>query len=297
MTNLNSIMNKMDKSQNQLASGKTINKPSDNPTGAARSMQLNTDLVETEQYTINVDYSISWTETAESAFSNSTDIMQRARELAVQGANMGVYTQDSLDAIADEIEQLRQQMIVLGNASNGGRYVFGGAATINPPFEDKYPPVDVYLSIPPTAAEVTQYIGYNGDNSKIYVQVGAGVNIDINVPGGEPFASNIAALTNLRNALRNGDADKIDKSLTDMDKAMEANLTVRSDLGARSNRLELVKSRLEELGLNYNKLLSNNEDTDMAEVIMNLKMQENVQKSALSVGAKIITPSLVDFLR
>lgn len=408
MTNLNSILNRMDKVQNQLASGRTINKPSDNPTGTARSMQLNTNLVETSQYIINTDYSISWCETAESAFSNVTEVMQRARELAVQGAN-GVLAQDSRDAIANEIEQLRQQIIDLGNASNGGRYVFGGYQTVDPPFKDlteqeqldlsmgniilTIPPSDnnqiskslkasdptningntpitinavtivlpdvsgdtnetaldkiaqaittemgannqnfkaymdkvgdqvrirfvsdkpftvtdgaganfvaetSYSSGSPYKKEITDIIGYNGDNSKIYVEIGAGVKIDINVPGGEPFASNIAALTNLRNALRAGDQTRIGHSLIELDRAIDITLTNRSDLGARTNRLELVKSRLEDLDLNFNKLLSNNEDTDVAGTIMDLKMLESVQRSALAVGSKVIVPTLVDFLR
>lgn len=390
----------MDKSQQQLASGRTINKPSDNPTGTARSMQLRTNLVETNQYITNTDYAISWVESAESALSNVTDVMQRARELAIQGAN-GVLAQNSRDAIGKELEQLRQQLLLeLANASNGGRFIFGGAKTVNPPFSEKNPDENMVVSVPPsdnnqisnslnandvtnisggnieitlasgsvitvnipnvtgmtneealkkaaesiTAAgngltaycdkvgdqvrlritseqpftivdttsnlvqetsasgpykkEISDIIGYNGDNTKLYVQVGAGgVNLDINVPGGEPFSSNIAAVINLRNAMLSGDAAQIQSAIGYIDKAIEVTLTERSDLGARANRLELIRSRLEELDLNFNKLLSNNEDTDIAGVITDLKMQESVQRAALATGAKIIVPTLVDFIR
>lgn len=419
MSNLNRIMNKMDKAQEKLASGKSINMPSDNPTGTARSMQLRTNLVETDQYKINTDYATSWAESAESALSNTTDIMQRVRELAVQGTN-GVLAQDSRDAIGSEVEQIRKQLLLeLGNASNGGRFIFAGAKTTEAPFQEMTPDKLITLSIPPSnnntvgkpikpseidlasgggtksftiavgdyskeitinltgtetnaqvlsaikdginaqptldstppgttipnpligkieianyqdkiagqnytgikinspvpfeikdtagnlienagagRKEIRDIIGYNGDDSKLYVQVGTGnINMDINVPGGEPFVSNIAATINLRNALMAGDQTKIGQSLGIIDKAMEVTLTQRADLGARTNRLDLIKNRLEELDLNFNKLLSNNEDTDIAEVITDLKMQESVQRAALSVGARIIQPSLVDFLR
>lgn len=402
MTNLNGIMQRMDSMQNQLATGKNINKPSDNPTGTARSMKLNTSLVETAQYTINTDYAVSWAESAETAFSQVTEIIQRAKELNVQGAT-GIYQPENLNAIANEIEQLRQQLIDLGNASNGGRYVFGGAKTTEPPFQNMNPPENVILPVPQLAGDgyyytdtgtdfspgsysfnvtvggvdypvaVTVNAGdnnatvlgnissaidglavtggqmdcqivagpygtsrleinyaptpatnpvlgfqfkdvtgdlaaksgiintYNGDNSSIEVQVGIGVEVSINVPGGEPFLTNIAVLTNLRNALRaHGDpnqSERISNSLTECNKALETTLTARSDLGARTNRLNLVRSRLEDLNLNFNQLLSRNEDIDIAEVIMNLKMQESVQRSALSVGGRIIPPTLVEFLR
>lgn len=398
LTGLNKTMNKMDTLQNYLATGKNINKPSDNPIGTARSMKLNTNLTETSQYSSNVDYAISWASCAESAFSNVTEVMQRVRELTLQGMN-GVYAQDSKDAIANELDQLRQQMIDLGNTSNAGRFVFGGQDTMAAPFKDMSPSNNVYVSVPPVQGEgyvfkdvgtdfavtaattktmdisvggnamgsvsvtvnpgddnatvlgniataingagygltasvqsgttagtsylkitsisgesfsITDNTGsssndlakvsgaqstYSGDNSKIYVEIGPGVTIDINVPGGEPFLSNIAAITNIRNALRNSDTNAMQTALKDVDKAVSTTLTARTDLGARSNRLDLVSSRLEDLDLNFNDLLSKNEDIDEAKTITDLKMQESLQKSSLALGATIIQPTLIDFMR
>jgi flagellar hook-associated protein 3 FlgL len=74
-------------------------------------------------------------------------------------------------------------------------------------------------------------------------------------------------------------------------------LEQRADVGARSNRLDLTKNRLSDQYTNFSELMSNNEDADMAEVIMNLKNEENVYKASLEAGARIIQPSLMDFLR
>ena len=71
----------------------------------------------------------------------------------------------------------------------------------------------------------------------------------------------------------------------------------RAVVGARVNRLELQENRLESTRIDYTELLSKNQDADMAEVIMDLKMQENVYRASLAAGARIIMPSLVDFLR
>ena len=78
---------------------------------------------------------------------------------------------------------------------------------------------------------------------------------------------------------------------------MDNILRVRFGIGARMNRLELTANRLDDDYVNFTKLMSKNEDVDMAEAIMNLQNEENVYRASLSAGAKVIQPSLVDFLR
>ena len=72
---------------------------------------------------------------------------------------------------------------------------------------------------------------------------------------------------------------------------------IRAEIGVKSNRIELTTNRILDDTLNLKGLLSKNEDADMAEVIMNIKMEENVYQASLSTGARIIQPSLIDFLR
>lgn len=97
--------------------------------------------------------------------------------------------------------------------------------------------------------------------------------------------------------LNTGDSTNISNVLGKVDKHLQQLLAVRADIGARGSRLELIDSRIAENSVTFTRLLSNSQDADMAEVIMYLKNAENVYKSALSVGGKIIQPSLLDFLR
>ena len=85
--------------------------------------------------------------------------------------------------------------------------------------------------------------------------------------------------------------------LTQLDDQMNNVLKIQSDLGARMNRAQLSSSRLDDMETSTTQLLSNDEDADIAQVITNLQSQENVHRAALSVGARIIQPSLVDFLK
>ena len=97
--------------------------------------------------------------------------------------------------------------------------------------------------------------------------------------------------------LASGDSTKIGDAIKRLDSHLDNINAVRAEIGVKSNRLELTSNRIDDDTLNLQTLLSENEDADMAEVIMNLKMEENVYKASLSGGAKIIQPSLLDFLR
>ena len=107
----------------------------------------------------------------------------------------------------------------------------------------------------------------------------------------------IGMLKQLVADLTSGNQTGISGFLNRLDAHLDNINAVRSEIGVKTNRLELTSNRIDDDTLNLTSLLSKNEDADMAEVIMNLKMEENVYKSSLSGGARIIQLSLLDFLR
>lgn len=280
LNSLNTNYKAMNTIQEQLATGKRINRPSDDPVGLISSLRIRTSLTENEKYQGNVEDARSWLDTTDTALGQAGDIMQRARELTIYGAN-DTLSAAARDALAKEVHQLREQLIQVSNTSHDGRYVFGGYKTTNPPF---------------TAAGV-----YTGDNGVINYEIGINITMPVNTTGDAAFinvqdafqllnnveaditAGNTLSLTNVR--------------LSQMDLAMDNIQTLRSDVGAKTNRLDLTKSRLEDANLNLSALLSKNEDINTGEVITQLKMQENTYNTALAAGARIIQPTLTDFLR
>ena len=98
-------------------------------------------------------------------------------------------------------------------------------------------------------------------------------------------------------ALESGKNEDIQSAIENTKACMEQVLSVRAEIGAKTNRLKLTKDKLESQYLSTKELLSKNEDVDMAEAYTELKMAENVYRSSLAAGARIIQPSLVDFLR
>ena len=122
----------MTRYQDMLSSGKAINKPSDDPVRIARIMGYQASLQQNKQHQRNIDAAMSWLDTTEDALSGMTDVLQRARELAVSGAD-GPKPPESRRAIAKEIDELVGVLVQLANTSFGGRHIFAGYQTTASP--------------------------------------------------------------------------------------------------------------------------------------------------------------------
>lgn len=297
MTHLSSNLNRTMKYQNQLATGKKISMPSDDPIVASRALKLRTDVAEIQQYSRNVDDALSWMEITEATMNQINDVLQRFREITVQAAN-GTNTPDDLQKIGAEAGELVTQIIQLANTTYAGRYIFSGFKTDKPLLN----------------SDGTFNVGFM-ENEYIQFEIGIGDFINVNVPGYDLFhRSNVASqgdvsslfqtLDSIKKAINGQDLDpdenqhdKISTLLGELDLEIENLLRVRAGLGARMNRVELTSNRLDDDYVNFTKLMSLNEDVDMAEAIMNLFNEQNVYQASLSTTARVIQPSLVDYLK
>ncbi len=284
MRNINNNLTRMEKLQDQLSSGRRINKPSDDPVGISFSMRYRSELETNDQYQRNVDSALSWLTYLDETLGQAGDVVQRTRELAVQGAN-GTNPQQALDTIAMEIDQLGEQMLTIANSQFNGKYVFNGQLTDVKPYDESTPDFD------------TPNVG------TIEFEIGVGVRIPVNVSGRAVFGNALeennlfVIFKDLSNHLKNGEIDKVSEMIGKIDERMDSLLAVRAEIGAKTNRIELAESRLQDINLNLSSLKSKTEDADMAAVITNLKMDENVYQASLSAGSRLIQPSLLDFLR
>ncbi|MCX7923035.1 MAG: flagellar hook-associated protein FlgL [Clostridia bacterium] len=292
MNSIGKNLTRMEKYENQLSSGKKIQVPSDDPVVAARSLKLRTDVAEIEQYKRNIKDAQSWLDITETTIGQVGEILQRARDLAVQAAN-GVFTSEETQKIREEVKQLKAQVTHISNTTYAGRYIFSGYKT-NQKIMD----------------ENGSFIINVNNSEKIKFEIGVGDDIDVNVPGGDLFNSGANAVAGpapvgglidgfnrFINALTTADNAGTNEAIANIDKGIDNVLRIQADVGARQNRLELTANRMESDTLNFTKLMSDNEDVDMAETIMNLKNEENVYRASLAGGARIIQPTLVDFLR
>lgn len=276
LRDLNNNLSKMAKTQEQLSSGRNINRPSDNPVGIVTSLRLRTGLTELDQYKSNAESAKSWLNTTDDSLAESGAILQKTRELAVKAANDHL-TQNEKDAIYKEVNQLKEHLLQVGNATYAGKYIFSGTKTLVAAFDSN--------GI------------YKGDTGRINYEIGIGVTIPINIDGETAFGDAFTAIDQFLTDLSGGTAANISADLGLIDEVLNNQLAVRADLGAKVNRIDLAVNRMEAEKVNMTELLSKNEDVDMAELITHLKMQESVYNASLAAGARIVQPSLIDFLR
>lgn len=286
LQNLRNNNERLQKYQDMMATGKRLSKPSDDPVGVSFAMRYESKLGRNEQYLRNLDTAKSLLESADSTVSKVNDILQRARELAVQGAN-DTTPLDAKKAIASEMDQLYQEVVHLANTKFNGRYIFNGQRTDITPYTELNAPNE------------------NTDTHDIVLAVSDGVNMSANVTGQQIFGKDMtqetdnlfAVLKQLSTDLNSDNATGVSQTIGLIDSRMDKIQNTWAEIGARQNRLELINNRLTDEKTNLTQLRSQTEDADMAEVIMNFTNQENVQKAALSAGARVIQPSLVDFLK
>ncbi|SDJ91126.1 flagellar hook-associated protein FlgL [Natronincola ferrireducens] len=178
MRNLNRNMLQLDKRQMQVSTGKRIHKPSDDPIAISRSLKIRADISELEQYRKNADDSVSWLESTELAAINTGKAMQRLREITVQAAN-GVLTEEETRKIQEEVKEIKQQIINLGNTTYAGKYIFSGKNTDKPLFDHfgNY--------------NIDQFDARNPNliDHRIQYEVGVGELIEINTLGIDLFES------------------------------------------------------------------------------------------------------------
>ena len=291
MRNLNRNLNQMQKYHNQLSSGKLVSKPSDNPMLVSKIMSLNNNIMQNEQYGTNIKDTIGWVDTQDTTLNNVSGTLNRIRDLIIYASN-GPLSDTDRAAIKDEMVMKVGELADALNTNFDGRYIFGGQKTTTRPYEL------VEITEDGKSYEVLTYMG---DSNNISREISPGVDIEMITNGGKVTgaANELGELLNdIILAMENGDTEALsEKFLKDMDMHIDNVIRVRSNVGAIQNRLDTSLSRNKTENLNLTKLLSEKEDIDIAEKYMEWSVMKSVYQASLAVGAQILQPSLLDFLR
>lgn len=276
--NLSRNIRTLERMQNQLTKGRRINKPSEDPTGMVESLRLASRLRENAQFQDNVQDALGWLNTTDDALGSLTSALQRVYELTIQGANAPLDTDERL-AICAEVKQIREEIGVIANTTHGDRYIFGGTNTTEKPYVEG---------------------AWQHNATSIQYEIGVGVEIPINLTAEEVFVEPgvFETLQNIVDHLETNDAQALSEDdIGTIQAVIDEVLASRAKVGASVNRLEMTKERLEEQEINFSNLQAEVDGVDPAWVIMQLKEQESVYRASLAVGARVIMPTLVDFIR
>ncbi|VDH00960.1 Hook-filament junction protein [Lysinibacillus sphaericus] len=289
LRNLTTSYGKMGKLNDQLTTGKKVNKPSDDPVVAMRGLSYRMQVDKVAQYQRNIGEVNNWLDSTDDALDKVGQALHRTKELVTNAANTGAMTEEDRKKIKSELEQLRQQIQDTANTKVGDKYIFSGTKT-NTPLYDKttgYPALSTDPVVPPAVA-----IPETAFEADVNIDVFDGVKLNVNSTSAQMFKE----IDDLFKSFDDPDVD-FGASIGKVDGMMDDLLTERADVGARQNRAELMDDRLETQEGISKKQMSLNEDIDYEKVITEMISQESVHRAALSVGARIIQPSLVDFLR
>jgi flagellar hook-associated protein 3 FlgL len=279
-TGLQNNQGRLERLREQMASGKQVSKPSDWPTGAAHALRLRGDIGAKERYVRSATDGASRLSSAEGALGTASTLLNRARDLVLQGkSSPAVDNPAAREAIAGELDGLRDALLSTANTTFLGRPVFGGTTAGQTAFD--------------TAGN------YVGDTGQVQRRIADNVQVRVDVSS-DAFGTGANQLF--------GVLDSITANLRTNPSALSADLD-RLDLGIKS-----VNSELTAVGTRYSQLtaasdaagaqsaqlsadLSEIEDIDLVKAIIDLQGQSVGYEAALGATAKITTPSLLDFLR
>jgi flagellar hook-associated protein 3 FlgL len=279
LSDIQGVYSELAKTQARLSSGKQITKPSDDPFGTSRALLYRAGLEANTQYQTNTSDASSWLDATDTALSQMGSDSDRARELILQGAN-GTLSDSQRGDIASELDQLAESIKSAGNTQYAGRYIFSGSATTTAPFTTGG--ADTYL----------------GNSASISREIGQNIQVPINVTGDTVVSPLLAAIRQAAVDLRAGGtpANLGTTDLQALDTATDAVTTTRASIGARTNRLSAATDRLQQLEQAQTQQLSNTEDADVAQTMVDYSTQSAVYQAALKAGSQLIQPSLLNFL-
>jgi flagellar hook-associated protein 3 FlgL len=340
-TNIAKNRSQMSDLQNQAASQKRVNKPSDDPLAASRVLSSRIDLQGNKQFSKSLTYAKSFLEFSDQSLGELSDVLVRAKELAISQSSDGAGNEQSRRVVATELDQLYNQMVAIGNRKLGDRFIFGGYSTQNSPFDDKG--------------------NYAGDEGEMGIHIDKETFLPMNVPGGRIFlgigvspdgmvksapreaktleelqkrlnpappepeqqhtmirgpagelvpapteqpgdvkeggVNLFHTIRSLTTALEANDKSGIQDSLEVLDSALEQVVLTRSQVGSRGTVLDNYMQTIEHQKVDNKTTISALEDADIYSTVSDINKTQSTLQATLETSGKLITPSLLQFLR
>jgi flagellar hook-associated protein 3 FlgL len=274
--------------QNEMSSGRKINKPSDDPSGTSDSMRLRSEQTAATQFGRNANDGNAWLSTIDTAMSATTSALRRARDLAVQSGN-GALSPVGREAIAAELDGIKAQLLSLADTKYLGRTVFAGTSNAGTAFTVGTDPVTSAPTYTSTSVPGSSVLRRVSDQTTVRVDA------DASAVFGDGAGSAFALIDSMTSKIRAGGTATSD--LANVDTRMSAILSQQAGIGARQNQVESAQSVLADRQLAVTTQLSTVEDVDLAEMTLKIQQQSVTYQGALAAAAKSLQPSLMDYLK
>ncbi|MDU7536037.1 MAG: flagellar hook-associated protein FlgL [Peptostreptococcaceae bacterium] len=302
----------MSKINQQISTGKVINTVSDDPHKAIKIMNINNEIKYTEKYNYNIDESVGWMNTTDGALDNVGNLLGEIKETILKVGN-GTYSQNEMKSLNEDMNEKIKQLADTLNSTHGGKYLFGGSSVDDAPI--------TVIENPDGTVKLEFSKDKNGqtipNTDDLKADISRGINIDYNISVGEilnikdgngntvNLLDEINNLSTLMNDIANGDEQTAAKAketlLNDtkgkIDTLFDHVVNERTSLGVRVSTAEKIKELNDEDILNIQDVLSKTQDTDVVEKFIELKSAEMIYQASIQVGAKLIQPTILDYIR
>ncbi len=305
-TTFRSLQNYLDKASTRLqslqlaaATGKRLNRPSDDATAISPVLSARTQIKNSDRYLETIASGLDRINNMDGNLNNIENVMQRIREISLAAVNDTLSANDRL-TYANEVGQLKQALLDTGNAQVDGKFLFAG-------FAEKTKPFTVNPNYPATQPNP---VVYNGDQGVVQYEIGPGEKIAVNITGSalllgdadndgttDPGAVDIfAVITSIEEALRADNPAGVEAQLTNLETGADQVRTQRSLKGNIGARLTLASDHMEQVKIDMETMRSRFEDADILETITNLEQQQQGFQAALSVTGKVNDLSILNYI-
>lgn len=302
----------MSKINQQISTGKVINTVSDDPHKAIKIMNINNEIKYTEKYNYNIDESVGWMNTTDGALDNVGNLLGEIKETILKVGN-GTYSQNEMKSLNEDMNEKIKQLADTLNSTYGGKYLFGGSSVDDAPI--------TVIENPDGTVKLEFSKDKNGqtipNTDDLKADISSGINIDYNISVGEilnikdgngntvNLLDEINNLSTLMNDIANGDEQTAAKAketlLNDtkgkIDTLFDHVVNERTSLGVRVSTAEKIKEFNDDNIINMKSVLSLDQDTDHVEKFIELQSAQLVYQASIQVGAKLIQPTILDYIR
>ena len=287
--NVSVSSNKLLKAQERLSTLKVINRPSDDPIGMRGILDYRKRIDSINQYMRNITSAKTRVEVTESNLEKLHELLNTAKDIAKGSLGEDEFGRDTA---AEQVGNLRDQILDIANARLSGSYIFAGNATDTTPF---------------TKDATTEVVTYNGDDGEQQTILGEGMTLRINAHGDEVFTGATVAdgedifdaLKDLKDelSLPESDIGDIQDLISRINKGISQVESVLSQQSAAYKRLDQTEDYWNYLKFKFESVLSKTEDADAAQVTVELKAQETAYEMALAAASDVLKRNLMEFLR
>ena len=275
---MKSLQSLMAKQQQQLSSGKVIQKASDNPVKMNRSMVIDENMAGIEQYKKNIVDAEGFLKTAETHLNTTLDAVTEIREIALRASN-DTYSSDDREIFANLVEENIKHIVGIANSKYLGKQLFSGEQT---------------------GMESITYNGttavYNGDGSPKEIEVSSQMKIEVSLTADVAFKGLIDSLISLRDEIRTGDASTINVAIGSLDSESENVVNLRSELGVRNRTTEVLTESYEQLKLDFEQKKQLNEEVDFTKIISEYTRTQQIYQATIQSSLKMMENSILNYI-